>query len=254
MRRLTLATILVAAACGDNLRPATDATPGGDAPPIETPDAGIDAPPAPAMITISGTAIERRLNGAFPLEGVIVEAFTNQDEQTPISSVVTDTNGIFSLQIVTGGLALDGFLKARKTGLKDTYLYPAGFVAADLGGVPLQMLTATNYDTLSVLAQGNQMPGKGMVALQVLDGQSIDASGVFGATVTSAPAATVRYNNNGIPSSTATTTGTDGVAYLFNVQPNVSVFVGASKFGTTFQSHGLKARPDQLTTTLITPP
>jgi hypothetical protein len=245
--------VFALAACGDNIKPFEDGPPA--VPPDGPPDAGIDAPPAPAMITISGQVIERRLNGAFPVAGVIVEAFTNQDETTVISSNVSDANGVFSLQIVTGGLALDGFLKGKKTGLVDTYLYPASFVDADLGNIPLQMLTQTNYETLSVLTQGNQLPGNGMVALQVLTGQEPDSEPVQGAVVTSAPAATaVRYNNNMIPSATAMVTGTDGVAYLFNVQPNVSVFVGATKFGETFQSHGLKARPDTLTTTLIAPP
>jgi hypothetical protein len=250
----TLACALLFGACGDNIKPFEDAPVGGpDTPPADAPpDAGIDAPPAPATIIVSGSAIERRINGTFPVAGATVEAFTNQDEGTAIATATTDANGDFSLTIVTGGLALDGFLRSRKAGLVDTYLYPAGFVAADLAMVPLQMLTPQNFDTLSVLAQGNQMPGNGMVALQVLDSMAVNANGVQGCVVTSAPAATaVKYNNNGLPSSTATVTSTDGVAYLFNVQPNVSVFVGASKFGLTFQSHGLKARSNVLTTTLI---
>ena len=119
---------------------------------------------------------------------------------------------------------------------------------------PVNMIATGDYDVLSTIAQGNQLPGNGLIALVVVNGSAATSTPVAGATVSSNPAATVyRYNLNGLPNVNATSTAVDGVAYMFNVRPDVPVTVSAVKTGTTFKSHGLKAWPDQLTTTLVTP-
>ena len=47
-----------------------------------------------------------------------------------------------------------------------------------------------------------------------------------------------------------TVTHTDGIGYIFNVNAG-TVTVSASKAGSTFRSHPLNARADQVTTTLV---
>ncbi len=223
---------------------------GGDGPAA---DAAVDAPPAPPMITITGTAVQRGLGGTQPVAQAQIGGYRNSDEAAAIATTMTDAQGNFTLVVSTGGVALDGFIKATRTGFRDTYLYPAAPIAADTMA-PVNMVTTGNYDTLSNLAQGNQQQGNGLIALVVVDGPTATSMPVAGATVSSTPASgAYRYNSGGFPNSQATATATDGVAYMFNAPPNVSVTVSATKAGMTFRSHALKARPDVLTTTLITP-
>ena len=239
--------------CGDNLTLAIDGPPAEPDAFVKL-DAAIDAPPAPATIMISGTATERTLGGNVRVAGATIAAFANANETTPLTTTVTNAQGNFVLVVTTGGLAISGFLKATKTGLKDTYLYPATFIADDLAMVPIQMVNAANYDALSTLAQGNQMNQNGLIALQVLDAPPPGGVPVEDATVTSIPAGTaVRYNSaQGLPDSIATNTHSDGVAYLFNV-PVGGVDVQAMKAGSTFSTTSLKTWPDALTTTFIQP-
>jgi hypothetical protein len=207
-----------------------------------------------AMITVSGTATTRDQNGATPAAGVTISAFRNSNETTAIATTTSDAQGNYSLTIQTNGEAIDGFLKAEKAGLKITYLYPPYPLMMDYAMAPVIMVTPSTYDTLSTLSQANQQPGKAVVALVVTDG----TNPVAGAAVTSNPVAmpAVRYNamvgSFVLPSTSATSTYTDGIAYLFNL-PEGQVTVSATKTGQTFRSHGLKAWADQLTTTVIVP-
>jgi hypothetical protein len=253
MRQLPLALLsfglLGLAACGGDVKVNPDADrPGEDA------DVQIDGPPAPPMITITGQAVSRGIGGAQPVADAMIAGYRNRDETTPISApVMTDAQGNFTMVIDTRGEALDGFIKATKAGFKETYLYPAAPIAADTTA-PVNMVSENLYGTLSTLAQGNQQAGNGLIALVVVDGASATSMPVAGATVSSMPASgAYRYNQGGFPNVNATATAADGVAYMFNAPPNVAITVSAMKAGSTFTSHRLKAWPDQLTTTLITP-
>src|SRR6266550_4136474 len=75
---------------------------------------------------------------------------------------------------------------------------------------------------------------------------------VAGATVSSTPAGTVRYNAGGVPSSTATSTADDGVAYIANVAAG-DVTVKASASGHTLRQHVVNAHADAITLTQIQP-
>lgn len=217
-------------------------------------DASIDAAPAPAMIVITGTAVERTSNGTTPVADAMIAAFRTSDEATPIATATTNAQGAFTMTISTNGLAVDGYLRATKTNLLDSYLYPPAPLVADTVA-PVNMISESTLNLINAFAQGNQQAGKGVIALVVVDGATAMAMPVAGAAVTSSPASgAYRYNNsNGLPSSSATSTAADGTAYLFNVPPDVAVTVSATKTGSTFKSHGLKARADKFTTTLITP-
>ena len=105
------------------------------------------------------------------------------------------------------------------------------------------MISQTNLNLLAALANTTQQAGNGLIALIVVDGATAQSMPVAGATVSSTPAAAAyRYDGtNALVSATATATGPDGVAYMFNVPPDVSVTVSATKTGSTFSSHSLKA-------------
>lgn len=254
MHLFSLLLVAFFSACGSDSKRTTDAAVPDGPPPVIV-DAAADAMPAPPMITISGTAVERMVQGSAPVEGATITGYRNGDDTTPVATTTSAADGTYTLTIATGGVALDGYLKATKTGFKDTYLYPPAPIAANVTA-PINMVTPTIYNALVILGigAGQQQAINGLIALIVVSGATADSMPVVDAKVSSNPESTYRYNGaNGLPDATAEKTAADGTAYMFNVPADRNVVVSASKTGATFTSHGLKAWPDQLTTTLITP-
>jgi hypothetical protein len=129
-------------------------------------------------------------------------------------------------------------------------LYPPAPISADFSGAAINMVTPSTFDLLAnTLCRGNVTATDGTIAVEVID--SANAT-VGGATVASTPAAgKYCYNQGGLPNSAATATATDGVAYMLKVTGQATV--SATKSGSTFTSHVVKARAGALTTTLIGP-
>jgi hypothetical protein len=210
----------------------------------------MDAPPTvPPMVEISGTAAEGGLSGSTPVAGVTIEVF-RIDDTTPIGTAVTDAQGKYSIMIPTNGMPVNGYVKGSKSGTnyKTSYSYPPGPVIENSLGNDLNMITNSNFNLLNQFAGGNQMAGKGVIALAV-----VEKSGgtVSGATVVSVPAAgPYRYNDtNGYPSSQASATAGDGFAYIFNVGGKVTI--NAMKSGMQFKAHDVIGHPDGFITTAI---
>jgi hypothetical protein len=220
---------------------------GGGGEPSNTPDVST----VPAMVVVSGEAEELGISGGTPVEGLLVEAFTNANDTTPITTAMTDAEGKYSISIPTNGVPLDGFIKATKAGLVDTYLYPPGVLEEDFAGASLKMVSANTFALLSgALCDAAQVDTNGTIAMLVTDAEE---KAVAGATVSSTPASNKYcYNgDNGLPSRNATETFTDGVGYMFNVTGRTTV--SATKDGLTFPSHVVTARAGALTTTVIRP-
>ncbi len=216
---------------------------------------GVDAAPPPSMLTISGVASEITTGGRTPQAGVAISVY-NVSDDSMIGTATTDANGAYSITVSTNGSPVDGYLKATKTGLKETYLYPPGPLSSDFAGVTTLMLSQSTQN-LANMVGGAAPPDatKGWIAMLVLDAPQTSANAVMGATVTATPTGEIRYNSSaGIPGGPgqATSTAMDGIAYVMNV-PAGQVTVGASKSGLTFKSHPVKARADKVTLTLVTP-
>jgi hypothetical protein len=224
--------LVLASACGDDIKLSPD------------------APPAAQTIAISGTASQRSTDGAVPVEGATVAAYASADETTPLATGTTDASGNFTLTIDTHGVAVDGYLKSTMAGMVDTYWYPAGPLTADYADAGLNMLAPGTLDLLAnTLCRADQDLAKGVIALEVADASRTP---IQGATVTSDPAASVYcYDSGDFPNATATVTDTDGIAYLFNITGDVTA--SASAAGTTLKPTTVKARAGALTTTLIQP-
>jgi hypothetical protein len=232
MRILGSSLILVIAACGSSSNGKTP-----------------DAPNVPAMITITGTATSRGLGGSTPVVGATVAAYQSSNETTPVTMTTTDASGNYTLTITTNGQPLDGFVKATMTNFTDTYLYPPAPLTADYSGASINMLTSTTFGLLYTLAQVSQTPGQGTIALEI---ESAPATYVAGATISTTPAGTYRYNGtNGTPDKTQTMTMADGIAYVMDV-PAGQVMLTAAKSGATFKSHSVNAHADAFTTTIVT--
>lgn len=221
-----------------------------------TPDAPVDSPSTPGMVTITGTAVERTVSGTTDVGMATIGAYQNGNDTTPVATTMTAADGTFTLMISTSAGPLDGYLKATKTGLKDTYLYAPAPIAADTTA-PVNMINPNTLGLLVAVALqgGSQDVNKGLIALVVVDGASATSTPVAGAMASSNPApSAVKYTApGGLPDPGATVTGTDGTAFLFNVTPNAPVTVSATKSGSTFKSHVIKAWPNALTTTIVTP-
>ena len=259
MRLTILIAILGAAACGSShASKAPDAPNGGgsdanntmiDAPNQQV-DASVDAPPAPATITISGTANSRTANGAQPVSGATIAAYNNTSS-TAVATTTTNAQGAWTLTINTGGIALDGYIKASLTGYVDSYLYSEAPIAMDETNVPINMLTSGNYMLLSALANGGQTNNNGVIAIEVLDAPLPGGNPIAGATITTNPAGSpYRYDAGGLPNGQATATDTDGIGYGFNEAPGAHS-VTAHKSGLTFKTHTVKAYALSLTTTFV---
>lgn len=248
--------VVVVAACGNDGKDGV--LPNGDAS-MNTVDAFVDpfrdAPATSTVeVTVSGRATAPMTTGSEPLAGVTITAYRNADESTALATTTTDANGDYSITVQTMGESIDGYLKATRAGYLDTYLYPPYPLTMDYANASILMIDEDTRDTLSNLAQGNQLPGEGLVGLVVTNG----TAPISGAMVTSTPAAPgmTKYNapvgNVSLPSSTATSTNTDGVAYIFKA-PLGQLTVGGSHPTTTLAAHGLKVRADVLTTTVLVP-
>ena len=244
--------VVLVAACGndnkDGVKPNLDASqadafvdPYRDAPPTST-----------VEVTVTGKATAQDAQGSMPLAGVTITAYRNADETTPIGMTMTDANGDYSITVQTHGESIDGFLQATLTGYLDTYLYPPYPLTMDFSNASIIMVTQGTYEALSNLTQSDQQAGNGLIGLVVTDG----TTPLAGAMVSSNPASPnmTRYNamvgTLTLPSTMATSTYTDGVAYLFNMPPGQAT-VSATHPTMMLASHGLKVHADVLTTTVI---
>jgi hypothetical protein len=217
-------------------------------------DKSADAPHVDSTITVTGTAVTLSTMGSMPAAGVLVEAFDNADENTAVTNAMTDASGNYTLTITTNGKPLDGFIKATKSGLVDTYLYPPFALTANFSGASLNMVDSGTFSILkTTLCHGTDDSAKGTIAVLVTTDPSMaSAKAVAGAMVSSSPgAATTCYNKNGFPNSSVNMTDTDGIGYLLNVTGNATVSATAS--GQSFTSHSVNSRAGALTTTLLIP-
>jgi hypothetical protein len=129
-----------------------------------------------------------------------------------------------------------------------TYAYPAVPLAGDATENVL-MVTSGEFTTLAGAAGITPVAGDGFIGLVVTN---CAGTPVAGATVSSTPAGTVRYNVGGFPSSTATATDSTGFAYIANVVPG-DVTVMASASGHTLRQHVVSAHANAITLTQIQP-
>ena len=201
---------------------------------------------APTLIAVNG---QIRANALAPnaLSGAIVTAFRVGDTTT-IAADTSDTPGFYSLNITTGGTPVNGYLRVTHSGQVDTYAYPSRPLAANLTTNVL-MPTSNELTFLGSAVGVTQAAGNGFIGVIVKD---CNGATLAGATVTTSPAGTVRYNAGSSPSGSATSTSTDGVAYVFNVTAgNVTVMANAG--GHALRQHVVNARANVVTLTEIQP-
>jgi hypothetical protein len=237
MRHLLLGLSIIIAACGeDSSGPAEGFGCVND--PLPT--------TAPALVTVNG-AIRKGALSPQPVSGAIITAYRIGAPDT-IAADTSNTPGDYIISITTGGTPVNGYLKVTASGQLDTYAYPSRPLAANLTTNVL-MPTQNEIDFLGVAVGVTQSASNGFIGVVVKD---CFGATVAGATVTTTPAGTVKYNSAGAPSGSATSTSTDGVAYVFNV-PAGDVTVKANGGGETLRQHVVTARAGTVTLTEIQP-
>ncbi|HWZ27211.1 MAG TPA: carboxypeptidase-like regulatory domain-containing protein [Gemmatimonadales bacterium] len=186
---------------------------------------------APSTITVSGTVADFSSSG---VAGARVDAFKTGTAGS-IDSATTDAQGHFALTVPTGGVPLDGFIKASKTGYLDTYAYPSAPLPASTS-ITLTVITSSQLNTFASLAGATPIAGNGSLAIRPVDCTEAVATG---ATVSTSPPATPYPDGN-------------GNFFEFNLAPG-SVTVSAKYQSHTFRSHPVVAFADAVTITIIAP-
>jgi hypothetical protein len=237
MRYVLLGLSIVIAACG------------GDS---SGPAAGFECLGAPLPTTAPATIVVNGqiLHEAFAptaLGGAIITAF-RVGVTDSLAVDTSDTPGFYSLSLSSGSTPINGYLRVTHNGQVDTYAYPSRPLSANLTTNVL-MPTTTELGFLGAAVGVTQAAGNGFIGVIVKD---CDGVTLAGATVTTSPAGTVRYNSGSTPSPSATRTSSDGVAYVFNV-PAGDVTVRANGGGETLRQHVVTARADVVTLTEIQP-
>ena len=201
---------------------------------------------APPLVNVTGQVKKSPL-AQTPLAGAYVFAFRTGDTTT-LAADTTNTPGFYSLSITSGGTPVNGYVRVTDSAHITTYAYPAVPLAGDAPENVL-MITSQEFSFLAAAAGVTPAAGNGFIGMIV---KNCAGTPIAGATVTSSPAGTVRYNAGGAPSSTATSTASDGVAYIANVTAG-NVTVQATASGHTLRQHIVNARADVITLTEIQP-
>lgn len=269
LRALSIALLAFSAACGDDGGSTIDAPTIIDA----APDApAIDAPPdapnydfscyenaAPTTATdtvqIAGVAQEVYLNGMSPgirdSMGASIQACKGNCQGPNNLGTVgpTPTDGTFTTTAAdTGGVPLDGYLIATKTGNRTTYVYPASPLTKDEAGVPVLMLSEALIPLLSFIGI-DQDPGNSMFLVLVTD-CALPPVGIGGATVTVTQGGVAV--GDPAQSAAALDPQGEGAFFLTNVPPGDTT-VNATYNGMTFRAHVVGAVGDTVTTTQVKP-
>jgi len=201
----------------------------------------------PDPIVLSGTTQTDGVSGSTPVTNATVEVYRT-GTATALIAGSSDGTGHYSLNVPTGGAAVDGYIHAAAASYLDSYQYPTSPFAAS-ATFTVTLLNSSTFGTIGSLAGVTQASGKGWIAVEVVNSAGTPTSG---ATVSTTPSGTVKYLSGGLPSSSATMTDTDGVAFVFNLTPG-DVIVSASAGGNPLHSHTVNARADVLTYTSIAP-
>jgi hypothetical protein len=182
-----------------------------------------------------------------PLSNAPVFAFRTGDTTT-LAADTTSTPGFYILSITTGGTPVNGYLRVTSAGYMASYAYPARPLRADTVN-NISMVTPAEFALLAAAAGITPQAGKGFIGVLVKD---CTGAAITGATVSTTPAGTVLYNVAGVPSSSASSTASDGIAYVANVTAG-DVIVKATASGHTLRQHTVNARADAITLTEIRP-
>ncbi len=194
---------------------------------------------APASIAVGGVVSLFTSGGESPLSGVTVVALASSNDSV-LYTATTDSSGAFSASLSTGGVPIDAYLHATKTGDVDEYVYAASPFAADAPNVDFTTFSNSSLGLLEGYASVSQSPANGILALTAID---CSGSALTGATFSA---------TSGGVATGMTTAPLSGVTYVFNVAP-ATVQVGAQYGTMTLRSRDVNVRAGVVTAVSIGP-
>ena len=219
-----------------------------DAPADAAPDAspydftcygGSAAGSAAASITISGTTESLGQSGASAVGSAAV-AIYKTGTVNPVDSLTSGSDGAFtSGTIDTGGTPFDGYVKAKHTTYRVSYLYPPNPVVASITGVPVPMIAKASFDQLNTFLNQDDTTN-GALFLTVTDCANMPLSG-----------ADLTFTQNGSDAGTITDLGQlSGMSQLAGIFIVANVADGpvdvSAKYGSmTFPMHTLVAHKQE---------
>lgn len=215
----------------------------GDGGTTDTPQGGSDASgdgPLGMTIRVSGrvTAVDANL-GMQPVTNAPIEFIRTPDEVS-IASGGTDSTGSYTLVVPVSGVGAVGYVRAHGNMLantNDSLRYPPKPLTADTV-LDVQLYSNNTITTFAQLG-GTQQPSGLAFGIAVVE--TATGGPLPGATVSSQPAAQVRYTNNqGLPSPTITSTGGNGVAMLFGLQIAPAMFTASQGGGMVFATQQIR--------------
>ncbi len=211
--------------------PGPDASTDGDGEPTGPLACAGKAPPqtAPATIQLSGTAVSLDTRGVANVR----VSFANDAGSSQMGGT-TDAQGRFSIDVATGGNAINGYLLAEGGGpYYPTYFYSAVPFSADQGGLTMLRMGQTEIRLMNNGTALRHDEDNVLVAGVVLD---CDGNPLEGAVVTATPTAgQVAYTRGTTLDPTATGTASDGVFMI------TDVVTGTTTVTATYQGTQLRA-------------
>ena len=162
--------------------------------------------------------------------------------------IIVSRTGTDTLGVDTSDTPVNGHLQLKKSGYLPTFAYPSRPLFQD-DTTNVLMVTSSEFTALAAAASITPTAGAGFIGVVVSDCQG---NPLAGATVTSSPAGTIRYNVAGFPNPAATSTATDGIAYIANVTAG-TVQINATASGHALRQVVVNARADAITLTEIQP-
>ncbi|MBA3460205.1 MAG: hypothetical protein H0T46_09620 [Deltaproteobacteria bacterium] len=181
---------------------------------------------APDPLSVTGRVTDPV--GMMNVGGAAVELRKTTDDSLIVTGTAA-TNGIFAFNVTTAGAAIPLYRKATLSGHLDGYTYdPYAPFDGNHSGRGIYAPTAANRATYYAAAGVTPDPTKATVLVEIFD--CIDLQ-VYGATVEAPTAGKVIYfDDSGVPSGSATATGSPGIAMLLNVPPgpiDITVHAGS---------------------------
>lgn len=170
---------------------------------------------------------------------------------SPIFTVNTDMDGLFSRNQGTGTAPRSLYLHVSKNTYVDTYFYPAVPIVKDLQ-TELQLFTPGDLDTIGKAIGVNPDPTKALLAVTVTD---CFGNPLGGAAVSTLPAGReVLYLDSMLTPQPGLkfTDSTTGTALIVDAAP-ASVMIMATYNNMTLRAHSIDARAGALTQTEIQP-
>jgi hypothetical protein len=149
---------------------------------------------------------------------VTVCAKGDVDCAAPLTSGMTDDQGVLTLVIPLGATGFDGFVEVTGGGVKSTLVFfSTPLTAASPPASALFVLGAQTVNSLAALMGVTPDPARGIAGVQVNDCDRNPAAGAQ-VTVDTADADTKStYFANGLPNKNATATDASGLAGFVNV-------------------------------------